>query len=240
MKKETDEIIFYGCLNGRNIQGYAYSVYGMNGLCATITTGCGGGHLPLLLDEGENELMNGEVDLIPCKLDKMPEGKLIHDINEAKVCDVGTETASTVCARYYKGLSAHKDNMCIEIKQATKEGSIKCKVGGCFDSSFPNSKTRRGRVQENGDVTPTLTASNSENINYIESKYRIRKLTPKECWRLMGYTDEDFTNAERVNSNTQLYKEAGNAIVKQVLMAIFSQMGIKNVPKWNETKEVIE
>ena len=149
----------------------------------------GGGHLPLLLDEGENELMNGEVDLIPCKLDKMPEGKLIHDINEAKVCDVGTETASTVCARYYKGLSAHKDNMLIESNR---------------------------------------------------KKYRIRKLTPLECWRLMGYTDEDFTNAERVNSNTQLYKEAGNAIVKQVLMAIFSQMGIKNVPKWNETKEVIE
>ena len=106
-------------------------------------------------------------------------------------------------------------------------------VGGLSD-------TPRGRVQEGGDVTPTLTASNSENINYVESRYRIRKLTPKECWRLMGYTDEDFENAEKVNSNTQLYKEAGNAIVKQVLMAIFSQMGIKNVPKWNETKEVIE
>ena len=55
-------------------------------------------------------------------------------------------------------------------------------------------------------------------------KYRIRKLTPRECWRLMGYTDTDFDNAEKVNSNTQLYKQAGNAIVKQVLMAIFSQL----------------
>jgi len=189
-----------------------------------------GGHLPLLLDEtnlkeGEQVLMNGEVDLIPCKLDKMPEGKLIHDINKAKVCDVGTETASTDCARYYKGLSAHKDNMCIEIKQATKEGSIKCKIGGCFDSSFPSSKTRRGRVQNGGDVTPTITAEGSENINYIETEYRIRKLTPKECWRLMGYTDEDFEKAHNASvSNSQLYKQAGNAIVKQVLMAIFSQM----------------
>ena len=112
----------------------------------------------------------------------------------------------------------------IEIKQATKEGSIKCKVGGCYDASYPDSKTRRGRVQEGGDITPTITAQGGENINYIETIYRIRKLTPKECWRLMGYTDEDFEKAASVNSNTQLYKQAGNAIIKQVLMAIFSKM----------------
>ena len=62
--------------------------------------------------------------------------------------------------------------------------------------------------------------------------YRIRKLTPREVWRLMGYTDEDFDKAAAVNSNTQLYKEAGNAIVKQVLMAIFRQMN----PKMREQK----
>ena len=54
--------------------------------------------------------------------------------------------------------------------------------------------------------------------------YAIRKLTPLECWRLMGFSDEDFHKAEAVNSNTQLYKQAGNSIVKDVLMAIFSQM----------------
>lgn len=64
--------------------------------------------------------------------------------------------------------------------------------------------------------------------------YRIRKLTPREVWRLMGYTDEDFDKASAVNSNTQLYKQAGNAIVKQVLMAIFSQLNIKGVTAWNE------
>lgn len=113
---------------------------------------------------------------------------------------------------------------CVEIKQATKEGTIKCKVGGCYDASYPDSKTRRGRVQEGGDIVPTLTASSSENINYVETVYRIRKLTPRETWRLMGYTDTDFDRASQVNSNTQLYKQAGNAIVKQVLMAIFAQM----------------
>lgn len=64
--------------------------------------------------------------------------------------------------------------------------------------------------------------------------YRIRKLTPRSVWRLMGYTDTDFDKASAVNSNTQLYKQAGNAIVKQVLMAIFSQMNIKGVKPWND------
>ena len=58
----------------------------------------------------------------------------------------------------------------------------------------------------------------------IESLYRIRKLTPLECWRLMGFTDEDFRKAKEVNSNSQLYKQAGNSIVVNVLEAIFKQM----------------
>ena len=53
---------------------------------------------------------------------------------------------------------------------------------------------------------------------------RIRKLTPKECWRLMGWKDEDFAKAEAVVSNSQLYKQAGNSIVVQVLEAIFKEM----------------
>ena len=74
-----------------------------------------------------------------------------------------------------------------------------------------------------GELSPTLTASNSD-VCRIEPQYRIRKLTPKECWRLMTFTDEDFHKAEAVNSNTQLFKQAGNSIVKDTLMAIFGQM----------------
>lgn len=58
----------------------------------------------------------------------------------------------------------------------------------------------------------------------MESEYRIRKLTPKECWRLMGFTDEDFEKASKVNSNSQLYKQAGNSIVVPVLEAIFRNL----------------
>lgn len=60
--------------------------------------------------------------------------------------------------------------------------------------------------------------------NIIYDTLRIRKLTPKECWRLMGFDDEDFEKAEKVNSNTQLYKQAGNSIVVNVLEAIFKNL----------------
>lgn len=217
-------------------------------------------------DDGVVECRNR---LITCKLDKMPDGKLTS-LNKAKICDVGTETASTITARYHKGIGAHKDNMLIvamrggnpdnpsdgtvgakteqrleansqgicntltsvqkdnmlvekvKIKQATKDGFIECKVGGVADLSYPNSKTRRGRVQDGGDTSPTITATET-GICRIE-QYRIRKLIPLECWRLMEFSDEDFHKAEEVNSNSQLYKQAGNSIVKLVLMAILGQM----------------
>lgn len=53
---------------------------------------------------------------------------------------------------------------------------------------------------------------------------RIRKLTPLECWRLMGFDDECFRKAEAVNSNTQLYKQAGNSIVVNVLEGILANL----------------
>lgn len=90
--------------------------------------------------------------------------------------------------------------------------------------SYPTSKTRRGRVQENGNISPTITATET-GICKIESEYRIRKLTPKECWRLMGFSDEDFEKAEAAGvSNSQLYKQAGNSIVVDVLYYIFVEL----------------
>ena len=53
---------------------------------------------------------------------------------------------------------------------------------------------------------------------------RIRKLTPKECYRLMGFDDEDFYKAEAVNSNSQLYKQAGNSIVVDVIVKIYEKL----------------
>lgn len=70
-------------------------------------------------------------------------------------------------------------------------------------------------VKENhGTVTATLEPLS----------FKIRKLTPKECFRLMGFDDEDFSRAEAVNSNTQLYKQAGNSIVVDVIAHIFTNL----------------
>lgn len=60
--------------------------------------------------------------------------------------------------------------------------------------------------------------------NIIYNQLRIRKLTPKECYRLMGFSNEDFDKASKFNSNAQLYKQAGNSIVVNVLEAIFKQL----------------
>ncbi len=60
------------------------------------------------------------------------------------------------------------------------------------------------------------------------SDLRIRKLTPKECWRLMGFDDEDFDKAKLVNSDSQLYKQAGNSIVVNVLERILENLFIKD------------
>ena len=126
----------------------------------------------------------------------------------------------------------------VRIKQATKQGFALCEVGGVADFSYPESETRRGRVQGNGQISPTITAERSE-ICKVETEYRIRKLTPRECWRLMDFEDEDFEKAAEVNSNTQLYKQAGNSIVCNVLVAIMGQLfeGKENVYKEISDKE---
>ena len=66
--------------------------------------------------------------------------------------------------------------------------------------------------------------SNKNIANMDCTKFRVRKLTPKECWRLMGFDDESFSRAEKVVSNSKLYKQAGNSIVVDVLMAIFKNL----------------
>ena len=83
------------------------------------------------------------------------------------------------------------------------------------------------RLESNSQgLCNTLTSVQKDNLVMETNKtqYRIRKLTPLECWRLMDFTDEDFEKAAKVNSNTQLYKQAGNSIVRNVLVAILGQM----------------
>ena len=94
------------------------------------------------------------------------------------------------------------------------------KIGNCN----PSGNGMNGSVFDSDGLSPTLTTNKGEGIKVTETKVRVRKLTPKECWRLMGFDDESFERAAKVNSNSQLYKQAGNSIVVNVLMAIFKEM----------------
>lgn len=87
--------------------------------------------------------------------------------------------------------------------------------------------SRKDRIYSSDGIACTIATNDFYNPNYLVSlilAYKIRKLTPKECWRLMGFNDEDFEKAAKVNSKTQLYKQAGNSIVVNVLMAIFNNL----------------
>lgn len=153
----------------------------------------------------------------------------------------------------------------IRIKQATKQGWVGCCEGGVADLSYPNSKTRRGRVEEGGTICPTITTTGGlykidkvviqkcgdrdkdgnysvhDYSNCIPSnpmsdrgqllmseenkRYRIRKLTPREAWVLMGLTIEDCDKASAVEvSNSQLYKQAGNGIVSNCVELLFEHL----------------
>ena len=109
------------------------------------------------------------------------------------------------------------------IKTANKQGYDIAKDGDAIDLTYPNSNTRRGRVGHS--ISKTIsTGGGSMGTIELGQDVRIRKLTPKECWRLMGFDDEDFEKASKVNSNTQLYKQAGNSIVVNVLQAILMEL----------------
>jgi len=101
-------------------------------------------------------------------------------------------------------------------------------VGGLGEKDWGKQWRQGNRVYDSNAIAMALNASpvgNAGGYSYLyKTDYRIRKLTPKECWRLMGFTDEDFHKAEEVNSNTQLYKQAGNAICVNVLEEIFKKL----------------
>ncbi|GFE42882.1 UNVERIFIED_CONTAM: DNA (cytosine-5-)-methyltransferase [Streptococcus canis] len=118
-------------------------------------------------------------------------------------------------------LSSHswQENNVLCIREATLKGYAEAGVGDSVNLSHPNSKTRRGRVGKG--VANTLLTGEEQGV--VTSQYRIRKLTPRECWRLQGFPDWAFDRAKEVNSNSQLYKQAGNSVTVNVIEAIAKQ-----------------
>lgn len=149
---------------------------------------------------------------------------------ESEVRDDGVvNTLSTV----------QKDNqLAVKVAEATKQGYSECRVGvDSVNLSVPGSKTRRGRVGQ--EIANTLDTSCNQGIFVQVSeeltvyavwyeKYQcyiaIRRLTPKECFRLQGWTDDYFEKAQFVNSDSQLYKQAGNGVTVNVIEAIAEKL----------------
>lgn len=106
---------------------------------------------------------------------------------------------------------------------------IKPKLVGGIGNKWGTQFHQQNRIYDTEQIAMCIPASLVSNKNgggyyYLMSDLRIRKLTPKECWRLMGFSDIDYEKAKQVNSETQLYKQAGNSIVVNVLEAIFKEM----------------
>ena len=108
----------------------------------------------------------------------------------------------------------------IRVKEATSQGYAEAEIGDSVNLSHPNSKTRRGRVGK--QIANTLLTGESQGV--VEPDFRIRKLTPRECWRLQGFPDWAFDKAQEVNSNSQLYKQAGNSVTVNVIAAIAERL----------------
>lgn len=295
------------------------NVFNSNGLCPTLTTNKGEG--PRILESVPTGFSSKEKKYGNKRVQSLVDSGKISG-HEVQFLDAYNQTVSDICGTIKTTVDSsclsfisEPINQALIIKQATKKGYIEIPPGGVFDASYPESLTRRGRVQDNGKVSPTLTAGGeppclyegieakifqsprgfnkgaildncsaitssrwqdnnfvveskiiqvgnladekgfknpqrgrvynpigiSPNINTMSggnlqpkiieyfANYRIRKLTPRECFRLMGVSEKDIDNIQKSGiSKTQQYKMAGNSIVVDVLYYIFKKMFVDN------------
>lgn len=209
-------------------------VYDVSGCSPTLNTCSGGGHEPKVITGIDKSYNNPKfIETANCITPREGRGISNWKSEGTAVLKIGNinPSGNGMNGSVYseEGLSPtlttnKGEGNKVAIKQATKQGYIECEIGGVADLSYPDSKTRRGRVQDNGNVSPTITATET-GICRIESKIRIRKLTPRETFRLMGFSDENFDAAQKAGvSNSQLYKQAGNSIVVDVLYYIYVEL----------------
>lgn len=161
------------------------------------------------------------------------DSDVVDEFKEGQVADISFPNG------YNKGPRVHDE--CPAINGTTTASSFIVKTkNGLKILLYKDTKQLRETIEQNdlykGEVvnldlynrsvyeeSQALTEPH-HNSQRLWDGLRIRKLTPKECWRLMGFNDEDFEKAAKVNSKTQLYKQAGNSIVINVLMAIFNNL----------------
>ena len=188
----------------------------------TIRANSGGGLIPNIKLK-DFELSDKAIDYMNRSSSKWSGGKTRKDIY------IKHESEKGMCltANMHKGvpygvIAVDKEKKQLTIKEATKKGYTTIEDGDCFDMTFPNSKTRRGRNMK--DKSNCLTAANYDYMRYEHSdedkEVYWRKLTPVECERLQTVPD-NYTNHV---SNTQRYKMLGNGWTIEVITHILKNM----------------
>jgi DNA (cytosine-5)-methyltransferase 1 len=142
-----------------------------------------------------------------------------------------TEEARCITARYTAGATKRTAmnsgvlevqailTQGIKVRNGTKQGFQLAEVGDSVDLSYPSSLTRRARVGKG--IAHNLSCSCQMGAVVWNGRVvKIRRLTPKECFRLQGFSDDLFEKAKAVNSDAQLYKQAGNGVTVPVVYAI--------------------
>lgn len=245
--KNSVSLNLFGCLNGRNSQ--RDRVYSGDGLAPTISTKPGGNTEPkvsILFDtsyigqDGKARIYENICPTLTSRDYKEPRSVEV-------VCNVNPSGKGMNGRRFKEDgepmftlTGQDRHGIAIGVKEATKQGYAECRVGiDSVNFSMPNSKTRRGRAGQ--EIANTLDTSCNQGIFVQVSeelvayavwyeKYQcyiaIRRLTPLECFRLQGWTDDYFEKAEFVNSDSQLYKQAGNGVTVNIIKAIAER--IKN------------
>ena len=169
------------------------NVYHSDGLAPTLTT-----------NKGEGQKIIIPV-LTPNRLEKRQNGRRFK---------TNGEPMFTLTAQDQHGVLLEDKKL--KIREATTKGYAEASVGDSVNIANINSKTKRGRV--GNQIANTLLASEQQGV--VGSDYRIRRLTPRECWRLQGFPDLAFDKAQAVTSNSQLYKQAGNSVTVNVIAEI--------------------
>lgn len=192
------------------------TVYDENALCPNITTVEGGGTQQIKICT-ESQIVAMRVRNPDNPSDRTagsPTGQRL-EVNMQ-----GTSNCLT---------SVQKDNLVMESQVLTPK---RTEYGKQIRKTYESGKIQESRHNmtelepRQDNVSNTLTTVQKDNLLLEKPQYRIRKLTPRGCGRLMGVSNEDIDKMAAVNSNTQLYKQFGNSIVVDVMCAMFKNLNI--------------
>lgn len=145
---------------------------------------------------------------------------------------VGRGTAQTLDTSCNQGVVVN--NRGAQHSNKADESEMIPRVVGGIGEKNSNNGTQYFYQNRIYDTKIATAVSSSLQTNYIDNAFRIRKLTPKECFRLQGWTDEYFEKAKEFNSDSQLYKQAGNGVTVDVVKAI----GEKLRKRENESRKM--